>query len=200
MTATTTTGRIALLPKDKRGYPIPWNVLRGIDGEPIFTVNDDRKHMEAILRALCPICGDRLGQWKWFVGGPRSAFDPHGWYIDLPGHHECMTFALQTCPYLAAPKYLGRIDVADPSNLPDEARILINATMIEDRPELFVAVATYTVEIQMNPPPGLPYTRPARPARSYEFWRQGERIPQHRAMPILRGIFGAEWTVPKVEE
>ena len=35
--------RIARLPHDGRGYPIPWNVLRGTDGHPFFIVNDDRK-------------------------------------------------------------------------------------------------------------------------------------------------------------
>lgn len=189
--------RIARLPKDKRGYPIPWNILRGVDGSPLFTVNDDRRAWRALREHLCPICGEPLGRWHWWVGGPRSAFDEHGWYIDLPGHHECMTFSLATCPYLAAPKYLGRIDVADPSKLPPEARILLDETMISDRPDVFVAVASSRVEVM--PRNGfVPYTRPARPALAYEFWRHGQRIPLHRAMPMLRGVLGADWQLPEV--
>ena len=121
-----TPDRVAKLPKDHRGYPIPWNVMRGEDGTAFFTVNDDRKAHRALREELCPICGERLGRWRWFVGGPRSAFDPHGWYLDLPGHRECMHFALATCPYLAAPKYLGRVDVIHPEKLPPLARILVD--------------------------------------------------------------------------
>jgi hypothetical protein len=62
--------RIAQLPNDKRG------------------INDDRKSWRALKERLCPICGGPLGRWKWFIGGPLSAFSEHGWYLDLPGHHE----------------------------------------------------------------------------------------------------------------
>jgi hypothetical protein len=191
--------RIARLPHDSRGLPIPWNVLRGPDGTPFFTVNDDRRAWRALREHLCPLCGERLGRWLWWVGGPLSAFDPNGWYLDLPGHHDCITFALAACPYLAAPKYIGRIDVANPSKLPPEARILLDETMITDRPDVFVCVGNDVIEAQER---GLlvPYTRPARPYLAYEFWRHGARLPEHRVMPILRGIFGAEWTLPKVRE
>jgi hypothetical protein len=33
-------------PRDPRGYPIPWNVLRS-SGMAFFTVNDDRRHWAA---------------------------------------------------------------------------------------------------------------------------------------------------------
>lgn len=191
-----TPDRIARLPKDKRGYPIPWSVLLADDGTPFFTVNDTRKNYRALLHALCPICGERLGRWRWFVGGPRSAFDENGWYADLPGHHECMQFALAVCPYLAMPKYLGRIDVANPEKLPLEARLLIDETQIPERPELFVAVAGEKIEASIDNSPLLPHVRPSRPFLAYEFWRHGEQIPLHRAMPILRGVFGADWTPP----
>ena len=122
--------RIARLPHDKRGFPIPWNVLRGVDDAPIFTVNDERKSQQALTRELCPICGERLGRWKWWVGGPRAAFDEHGWYIDLPVHQECAHYALQTCPYLASPRYVEdhRVDVPDPSKLLPEHRVLVDQT------------------------------------------------------------------------
>ena len=131
--------RISRLSKDKRGYPIPWNVLRNAEGEPFFTVNDDRRTWRALREQLCPICGERMGRWHWFVGGPLSAFAERGWYLDLPGHHDCIRYALATCPYLAMPKYLGRIDVVNPVKLPPEAQILLDETLITERPEIFVA-------------------------------------------------------------
>jgi hypothetical protein len=192
--------RIAKLPRDSRGYPIPYNIVRGNDGTPMFTINDSRKHMECLLGNLCPLCGEVLGRWKWFVGGPLSAFHPKGAYIDLPGHSQCERFALQTCPYLAAPRYLGRVDVIHGEKLPPST-VLVDDTMIPERPEFFVAVASRHVEIQADPEsPLLPYVRPVRPLLGYEFWQHGKKIPTHRAMPILRGIFGADWELPKTEE
>ncbi len=193
--------RIARLPRDHRGLPIPWNVLRGTDDTPFFIVNDDRRHREALRRGLCPICGEALGRWKWFVGGPRSAFDPHGWYADLPSHHECATFALSTCPYLALPRYQRHVEsIANAEKLPPQARILLDKTVDPQRPEIFVAVAASKVEVCDNGVAMLPYVRPMRPALAYEFWRHGQQIPAHRAMPILRGFFGADWELPAVSD
>jgi hypothetical protein len=189
--------RIARLDVDPRGYAIPWNVLRGPRGEAFFTVNDDRKHWRALRQGLCPICGEILGRWKWFVGGPRSAFEVNGWYLDLPMHHECCTYALETCPYLAMPKYLKRVDVADPSKLPAAARILIDETITPERPELNVAVAGNQIEGHAGPSAlSLPYVRPCRPALAYEFWRHGLKISLSEAMPMLQRALGSDWQPP----
>jgi hypothetical protein len=193
--------RIARLPQDARGYPIPWNVLRGVDGAPIFTVNDDEKHLRALYENLCPICGEKLGRWKWFVGGPRSAFSEHGWYFDLPGHHECETFALAACPYLAMPRYLKRIDIPDPSKLPrDMVTVLLDETQIADRPEIFVTIASDRIEVQEREYPLTPYVRPARPPLGYQFWRHGQRLMMSEALPFLRAALGADWMPPAVRE
>jgi hypothetical protein len=191
--------RLQRLDADRRGYPIPWNVLRGVDGSAIFTVNDDRKQRRALEFGLCPMCGEKLGRWMWFIGGPRSAFDPRGWYLDLPAHRDCARFALATCPYLAAPKYLGRVDVADPSKLPPEARVLIDHTSIPERPVLFVAVAGSCIEVQDRGPVVAPYVRPERPALAYEFWREGRQLDIAEALPLLREVMGEEWNIPEVE-
>jgi hypothetical protein len=198
--------RIARLEKDSRGYPIPWSVLRRDtpDREPVFVVNDDTKTFEALQHKLCPICGEMLGRWKWFIGGPRSAFEPKGWYFDLPAHHECATFALQTCPYLAMPKYLGRIDRTIDQTGINVPLILLENPHLNDRPALFVAVAGDRIEYSHNKNVGplivQPFVRPARPYLGVEYWRHGEQIPEHRALPVLRGIFGADWTPPELEE
>jgi hypothetical protein len=186
--------RIAQLPRDPRGYPIPWNVLR-TDDAVFFTVNDDRKAFEALRRGLCPICGERLGRWLWFVGGPRSAFDPAGCYMDLPGHRDCMEFALQTCPYLAAPKYMGRIDIVHPEKLPPEARVLLDETQISDRPEVMVAVACTRVEA-LDRGPLQPYLKPVAPFLDWTYWRHGRQISEEEAMPFLRAALGEEWQLP----
>ena len=198
MLAAAMPARIARLPRDPRGYPIPWNVLRA-NGTAFFTVNDDRRHWIAIRRSLCPICGEALGQWKWFVGGPRSAFDPNGWYSDLPGHRECIEFSLQTCPYLAAPKYLGRIDVPDWSKLPPEAKVLMDVTQIPERPDVFVAVAGHRIELKPNGPT-LPYVRPQKPIAAVQYWLHGKRLSDPEGERIVRDVMGADWQPPMPEE
>lgn len=197
---TTMPDRIARLDKDARGYPIPWNVLRADDGAPFFTINDERRTWEAFRLALCPICGEKLGRWKWFIGGPRSAFHDHGWYLDQPMHHECAHFALQACPHLSMPKYTGRIDIINTAKLPEEARILVDETVTTERPEVFVAAAADRVEIQGGRPGVVPYMRPARPALAYEYWRHGKQLTEAEAMPYLRAMLGDEWVVPGVKE
>lgn len=189
--------RMQTLGVDPRGYPIPWNVMRGLDGAGLFTVNDDRKHLRAIAQGLCPICGERLGQWKWFVGGPLSAFDPHGWYLDLPGHRDCMEYTLQVCPYLALPKYLGRIDIPKNKmdNVPPEARLFVDHTMLPDRPEIFVAQASSEVEVKPNTA-ALPYVRPRKPVLAYQYWRHGHRLSEAEALPFLRAALGEWWMPP----
>ena len=77
MSAATMPARIARLPRDRRGYPIPCETCCA-NGTALFTVNDDRRRWAAIRQGLCPICGEVPGKWKWFVVGPRSAFDEHG--------------------------------------------------------------------------------------------------------------------------
>ena len=76
---------------------------------------------------------------RWFVGGPLSAFHEFGAYLDGPMHKECGTFALEHCPYLAAPNYARRIDARTivPGTL-SNAVILQDNTTIPDRPEVFV--------------------------------------------------------------
>ena len=192
--------RMTHLERDRRGYPIPWNVLRDADdGTPFFVVNDDRRQKQAFRESRCPICGGLLGRWRWFVGGPLSAFDPNGWYVDLPGHHECIQFALQTCPYLAMPSYGHRIDgilVAHREKLKKlNPPILLDETVIPDRPEIFVAVAGSKIEVAPRGPLQ-PYVRPTRPLLGIEFWQHSRRIDAAAARPALRRALGEAFTLP----
>lgn len=93
--------RIAALPRDRRGLPIPYVVMVDDADVPHFTMNDQHKVAAAAHFGLCAICGQRLGAYKCFVGGPGSAFHPVGRYFDGPVHQECGVFALHACPYLA---------------------------------------------------------------------------------------------------
>jgi hypothetical protein len=166
------------LKRDSRGYPIPDGLYIDQNGKAHFTINDDSKRLRHLRDRLCPICGRRLKSPYWFVGGPQSAFDPNGAYIDLPMHDECAHYALQVCPYLAAPNYSGRIDAKTlPKNAP--SMILIDQTMIPERPEFFVAVRCKRFVIIK----GGRYVKPVRPYQQVEFWQHGKQTEPE--LPVI---------------
>jgi hypothetical protein len=98
-------GRMGYLPRDSRGYIIPWFV-QWRNGLPLFPVMDARKWRLAVAKELCWVCGEQLGRFKAFVAGPmctinRIASDP-------PSHLECATYSAMVCPYLSTPR-MGRV-------------------------------------------------------------------------------------------
>lgn len=163
------------LERDARGYPVPFNILRDSDGRPHFTINDHVKAGICVNERRCPICGDPNDATLWFAGGPLSAFHPAGCYIDQPMHHECVQYAMKVCPYLAAPKYMGRIDAGtlDPEKLP-KGMVTVDPTMIARRPDVFVLVEARTYSLSKNETPFL-HLYPQGRGR-VEFWRKGEQI------------------------
>jgi hypothetical protein len=171
------------LQKDRRGYPVPFVVLRDVDGKPHFTINDSRRTLRTISERRCAICGGRLGRLLWFVGGPRSAFHEHGGYTDTTLHHECMAYAMQVCPYLAMGNYNGRIDVGtlDLDKL-EKGQVLLDPTQVYERPNLMVAVATKSVEVRVREN-YLPILVPGRPYIHVEFWQDGVLLPEEEGIP-----------------
>lgn len=168
--------RMRALERDKRGYPVPFIVLRDMNNKPHFAVNNATRQRRCAIEGRCAICGSKLGRLLWLVGGPLSAFHEHGSYLDSALHHECMTYALRVCPYLAAPVYSGRIDAGtiDPAALPATA-VMIDYTMIPERPEVFVAVAARSLLFHKDST-GAYYLHPARPYVSIEVWRGGRKL------------------------
>ena len=64
---------IAALPKDQRGYPIPFFVYRPEDGaEPDLRIADVRTKRLCHRKRLCWVCGRKLGETIAFIGGPKS--------------------------------------------------------------------------------------------------------------------------------
>jgi hypothetical protein len=180
------------LERDARGLPIPYIVQRDNDGKPHFTINDAGKGMQALAKDLCPICGNKLFRGRWFVGGPLSAFHPDGCYFDTPMHADCMRYALRVCPYLAAPKYVHRLDglTADPNNFPEGVVGFQDNTVIPDRPEIFVAVMAIGQEFTGGATASRPYLKPKKVVR-YEYWLKGERLPEDEGFAISQRVLAA---------
>lgn len=167
--------RMRKLPLEARGYPIPKFAFIDSEGKPQFTINDEMKRQVHIRKDRCPICGETLLRFRWFVGGPASGLHPQGVYIDPPMHEECAHYALQACPYLAAPSYAGRIDG---KLLPEQdaklALFLNDPTMLDYRPDFFVAAVSRGTIWQGE---GMvKYVAPVRPLVKVEFWRKGRQV------------------------
>lgn len=102
--------RIARLPRDHRGFPVPWFVQWFKDGkasdfgvgEPDFRIADQRKLARAIKHNLCWTCGDPLGRHRVFVIGPMCAVNRT--ISEPPSHRECAEFSARSCPFLSHPR------------------------------------------------------------------------------------------------
>ena len=161
--------RIARLTRDERGYPIPVNVLVA-DGVPDFRTIDPTKVMWAAQHKRCALCGDPLGSHIAFVGGPRSM--ESRWFADAPMHRDCAIYALQVCPFLAAPSFGYR------KSVPDDTAV--NLLVPTERPEVFGLGVTRGYELAMH---GGHLLWHAKPFESLSWWKGGREVPAAQESP-----------------
>lgn len=106
--------RIARLPRDHRGFPIPFFVQT--EPEVDFRVVRPGTLTACVKRNRCWICGDALGRTYGFVAGPMCALNRTS--SEPPSHRECAEFAVQACPFMVQPRM--RRNAKD---LPDHAPV-----------------------------------------------------------------------------
>lgn len=161
--------RMRKLERDRRGYPIPVTVFRDSLGKPHFQITDEIMLRKVLKFDLCPMCGSKLTGKRWLVGGPKSAFSILGAYSDPPMHDECAHYALQVCPYLAAPTYSRRLE---DKTIKDGSVTTVDERVVVARPAVFVAVETdgHTVRDRLAVPK-LPYSK-------IEYWLHGAQLSQ----------------------
>lgn len=104
--------RIARLPLDHRGYPVPWFVAT-IDGKPDFRVVRPGGQAIAHNRGLCWLCGQPRGTYMTFTIGPMCAVNRIS--SEPPSHRECAEYAVHACPFMLNPHRI-RNDVDMPSD------------------------------------------------------------------------------------
>lgn len=97
--------RIARLPVDERGYPVPWFVAF-VDGKPDFRVVGANKRRDAVQMHRCWVCGERLGVYLTFTIGPMCVVNRVT--SEPPAHTECAEFSAKACPFLTRPKMRRR--------------------------------------------------------------------------------------------
>ena len=185
--------RIAALPKDKRGYPVPYIVYVYEDGRPEFAVNDIEITRKAIKENRCHVCGQENDPEPWFVGGPGSVFlnGDRAVFRDGAMHQECMTFALEVCPHLLG--QLKKPVALEPivERLESEGKAAVDPTVIPGVPPIFVAVQAWRVEIDWSGP----YHFVFKPFRKTQYWqngtmldvREGERQAKRHARELAKG-------------
>jgi hypothetical protein len=116
--------RLAKLPLDHRGYPVPWFVAWKEDGTPEFRAMDVKKFTRAIRERRCWVCGEPLGKYLAFVIGPMCAVNRTS--AEPPCHYDCATWSAMHCPFLSRPKMVRREDDFSAQSPKGEASIMRN--------------------------------------------------------------------------
>lgn len=162
--------RIAKLPKDERGYPVPW-FASWIDGKPDFRVVEPGKIVGAHKKGLCWICGEPLGVHRVFVIGPMCVVNRVT--SEPASHRDCAEFAAKACPFLTHPRR-GRDDRDLPDGVTGSAGI-----MIERNPGVTALYETRKVEpfwagngvlFRLGDPSRVDFWTEGRPASRAEVW------------------------------
>lgn len=106
--------RIAALPRNAKGFPIPY-FAEEVNGERDFRVVSAVKMAHAVRNDLCWVCGERLGKFKAFVIGPMCGINRT--ISDPPSHRDYAIFSARNCPFLSNPLASRRT-----SNLPENGQ------------------------------------------------------------------------------
>lgn len=123
--------RIAALPVEARGYPVPWFVVwldedgRAVppgQGTPDFRVIAPGAIAVAFTRDLCWVCGGPMGSFKTFTIGPMCAVNRTS--AEPPSHLDCADWSARACPFLARP-HARRRDAGKPEGVVEPAGIML---------------------------------------------------------------------------
>jgi hypothetical protein len=93
---------LAARPIDDRGRPVPFTAVVDQAGHPDFTAVDVSRALQCARERRCGVCGQRLGYWIAFLGGPKAA--EARTYLDAPmcgGPGECAEMSLELCPHIS---------------------------------------------------------------------------------------------------
>lgn len=169
--------RIAKLPHDRAGRPVPWFVQwfdgptwsEAGDGTPDFRVTDERKIFRALKERRCFICGEPFhGPTETFPIGPMCVVNRIS--AEPPSHYDCAEHAVHVCPWMLNPAK-GRRE----ANLPEGK--IDPAGMVGRNPGVIVLWKTRgheairvrgTTLLELGPPARLTWWAEGRPAEARE--------------------------------
>lgn len=165
--------RLARRPRDARGLPVPWTVLLREDGTPDFRVTDSAKWLLAVERRVCALCAEPLGRHLAFVGGPLSFASR--FFMDLAMHFECARYAVQVCPFIAAPNFR----YAETIREVEGTTLVISEEVESKRPDRFFIGTTRDFRV-VRTSQGAMLVK-ASPWERVEWWRHGAPIAEETA-------------------
>jgi hypothetical protein len=93
--------RVARLPRNSVGYPIPYFVATLEGGVRDFRVASAERFAEAYRGGLCYVCGGRRGTFSAFTIGPMCAVNRIS--SEPPAHRDCAIYSARVCPFLSNP-------------------------------------------------------------------------------------------------
>ena len=175
-------------------FAIPYVVLRDKDGKPHFKVNDSTKTEECINKDLCSVCGQKLDDDKWLIGGKLSAFHERGAYVDIPVHKECGVYSLKTCPYMAYTQYTAKgMSEKEKQELSELGFAFFNPTIDDNRLQyfVFVKIKRYLRTVGHHSFDSRHYIYPQRPYLEIEYWKDGKQLTEqevHILDPTLKEL------------
>jgi hypothetical protein len=176
--------RIAKLPVDRRGYPVP-RFVSWINGEPDFRVVSGEWVRMCRKRKLCFLCGERLGRYMAFTIGPMCSVNRIS--SEPPAHLECAQFAVRACPFLLHPQR-SRNDSGLPEGGEQPAGIMI---LRNPGVSLIYIARDYKMVSDGN---GGRLFKLGEP-NAVEWWKQGRKATRDEVMssiaaglPILRAM------------
>lgn len=157
------TPRIAKLPVDERGYPIPFFVAY-VDDKPEFRAGDGAKFARCVKEKLCWVCGEPLEPRTRFAFtiGPMCAINLNT--SEPPEHEDCAEWSVKGCPFLSKPKMVRR-----EGGLPEDASCA--GLMIERNPGVTLIWVTYSYQLYEDPAGG--YLFRIGPSVKTSWWREG---------------------------
>lgn len=90
---------IRKLPREKRGFPIPFFVATQPDGTRDLRFACGKAQFLCVTRSMCWVCGQSLGREFALVGGPMAICNHY--FSDQACHPSCARFSVKYCPHLA---------------------------------------------------------------------------------------------------
>lgn len=163
--------RLASRPRDARGFPVPAFALVRPDGTPDFRVTDVKAWERAARMRTCSLCAEPLGRHLAFVGGPLS--HQNRLFLDLPMHRDCAEYALQVCPFLAAPRFAYA--EADKVHV-EGVHVQTSEVVSLQRPEVFWLGITTNYKLTRLPDGTI--AAKAEPWTESVPWKDGQRLQE----------------------
>jgi hypothetical protein len=176
--------RIARLPRDARGYPVPWFLAWMSMGEecdpampgaePDFRVIKRGARERAWEHRKCWICGDHLGVHRIYVIGPMCCVNRVT--MEPPCHRECAEYAAISCPFLVRPR-MRRLPIDM-----EKERLTVAGEMIERNPGV---VCLYEARSARPFNAGNGWLIRLGPPERVDFWAQGRKATRAEIMESI---------------